>query len=417
MSVTRTSRPPEIPAKPTAPDGGGRRLRIAFITAQLGVPWGGSEVLWSRAATLAMREGHEVAVVSRRWPETPAPIAALRDAGARLFPRVVDPRGRLGRNVERRLYPAPALARWRPDVVCVSLSTFYDAMDVPLARLARAAGAPYVLVCQQLDDRRGSPPMAASSWLRSAAADFCRGAARVAFVAEENRRSAERQVAARLPNSCVVRNPVQLSSLDPVPWPADDGEGPRLACVARLQIGDKGQDALFEALAGPAMRGRPWRLRLFGEGRDRTYLEELATHLGIADRVEFRGHVGDVRSIWRDHHLLVLPSQVEGTPLALVEAMLCGRPALVTDVGGHREWVDEPGNGFVSPAASGRELSAALWRAWEARESWEELGRRARLDALERFDPAPDRTLLRLLTGSAAPAAAPIPTPSPSEAP
>lgn len=399
------------------PASGGRRLRIAFITAQLGVPWGGSEVLWSRAAALALREGHDVAVVARRWPETPGPIEELRSAGARVFLRNAAPNSWLGRNLDRRIYPGPALARWRPDVTCVTLSTFYDAWQAPLARLSTSGGASYVLVCQQLDDRRIPPPLAASPWLRQAASDFCRRAARVAFVAEENRRSAERQIAARLPNARVLRNPVQLSSIDPVPWPADDGRGPRMACVARLHVGDKGQDALFEALAGPEMRGRGWRLSLFGEGQDRPYLEALARHLGIADRVEFRGQVSDVRGIWADHQLLVLPSQVEGTPLAMVEAMLCGRPALVTDVGGHREWVEEPRNGFVAAAASPRELSAALERAWWARDSWEGLGRRARLDALERFDPAPERTLLRMVEEVAAEALGRGPSPTPPEAP
>ena len=53
--------------------------------------------------------------------------------------------------------------------------------------------------------------------------------------------------------------------------------------------------------------------------------------------VHFRGHVNDIRAIWEQNHLLVLPSRYEGLPLALVEAMWCGRPAVVTDVGGNAE--------------------------------------------------------------------------------
>ena len=41
------------------------------------------------------------------------------------------------------------------------------------------------------------------------------------------------------------------------------------------------------------------------------------------------------------NHLLVLPSRAEGTPIALVEAMICARPAVVTDVGGNVEWLED----------------------------------------------------------------------------
>ena len=55
----------------------------------------------------------------------------------------------------------------------------------------------------------------------------------------------------------------------------------------------------------------------------------------------FAGYQSDVRAIWAREQLLVMSSRDEGTPLALVEAMLCGRSAIVSDVGGNQEWVTE----------------------------------------------------------------------------
>jgi glycosyltransferase involved in cell wall biosynthesis len=78
---------------------------------------------------------------------------------------------------------------------------------------------------------------------------------------------------------------------------------------------------------------------LYGKGRDDAYLRKPARYRGIAERVIFCGHVGDILSIWRDNHLNVMASRNEGTPLALVEGMLCGRPSVVSDVGGNAEWV------------------------------------------------------------------------------
>src|SRR5207245_589821 len=91
------------------------------------------------------------------------------------------------------------------------------------------------------------------------------------------------------------------------------------------------------------------------------------------------------------------PSYAEGTPLALVEAMLCARPAVVTDVGGNAEWVEEGATGFLAAAPTARSIGDALERAWGARERWPALGHAARTAALARHDPAPGRTVLALL--------------------
>ena len=107
--------------------------------------------------------------------------------------------------------------------------------------------------------------------------------------------------------------------------------------------------------------------------------------------------MSDIRSIWADNHLLVMPSRAEGTPLALVEAMICGRPSVVTDVGGNTEWIDEPSTGFVAEAPSARSLDNALERAWEARGHWESIGQRAHQVAVSKADPEPGEAVLSLL--------------------
>ena len=63
--------------------------------------------------------------------------------------------------------------------------------------------------------------------------------------------------------------------------------------------------------------------------------------LGLATRLQMCGFADDVRSVWSDRQILVLASSGEGKPLALTEAMLCGRPAVVTDVGGNVELVTD----------------------------------------------------------------------------
>ena len=97
------------------------------------------------------------------------------------------------------------------------------------------------------------------------------------------------------------------------------------------------------------------------------------------------------------------PSRCEGTPIGLVEAMIWGRPAVVTDVGGNAEWISEPRNGFVAEAASEKSYAAAMERAWEARERWLTMGANAHEDAMALYDPSPESTLLRMLVEACKP--------------
>jgi glycosyltransferase involved in cell wall biosynthesis len=369
-------------------------MRVCFVTSMLGSPWAGSELLWTSAARAAMEHGHEVAVVYRRWETLHSSISDLRDRGATLFLRDVKLDSLPSRLFERWLHPLPAIARWRPDVVCFSLGNFEDIVwrnDVQ--RFAAKLGAPYTIIVQQHYENQW---MILPDHHRRRLVGFLEAAEHVAFVSERNRWAVKTQLATDFPNSLVICNPISARDRTAVPWP--DAVQSRLACVARLDASDKGQDLLLTVLADPRWRTRDWVLRLYGDGRHRSYLGELAEHLGLAGRVEFRGHVVDVRGIWADNHLLVLPSRCEGTPIALMETMMWGRPAVVTDVGGNAEWVEEPRNGFVAEAATPRSLAAAMERAWEARARWHELGANAHADAVRLHDPNPERTLLRLLT-------------------
>ena len=78
-------------------------------------------------------------------------------------------------------------------------------------------------------------------------------------------------------------------------------------------------------------------------------LRRLAGMLQL-DQVHFRGHVANIKEVWEQNHLLVLPSRYEGLPLALVESMWCGRPAVVTEVAGNTEVCVDNVTGFVAPA-------------------------------------------------------------------
>ena len=91
------------------------------------------------------------------------------------------------------------------------------------------------------------------------------------------------------------------------------------------------------------------RLLLVGQGPDEAMLRALADELGIAGRVHFLGSL--------DHDLLplvlsaadamVLPSSSEGLANVWVEALACGTPIVIADVGGAREVVRGAAAGLI----------------------------------------------------------------------
>jgi len=85
----------------------------------------------------------------------------------------------------------------------------------------------------------------------------------------------------------------------------------------------------------------------------------------------------------------------------LVEAMLCGRPAVVTDVGGNTEWIEDGRTGFVAEAPTAKSFGAALERAWLAQADWQKMGIQGRKKALIKFDNSAGKTLLQIVLAAA----------------
>jgi glycosyltransferase involved in cell wall biosynthesis len=161
-----------------------------------------------------------------------------------------------------------------------------------------------------------------------------------------------------------------------------------MVCPARLFPPAKGQDLLPQILALPQWRDRPVELNLFGTGPDELALRRMVTMLKLKN-VHFRGYASDPLDIWKQNHLLVLPSRYEGVPIVLVDAMWCARPAVVTDVGDNAKMCVEGETGFVAPAPTVSSFSDAMERAWQRRQEWQQLGlaARARAEELIPTDP------------------------------
>jgi glycosyltransferase involved in cell wall biosynthesis len=345
-------------------------------------PWGGSEELWAGAAALLAEGGHSITIFKTCVDPNHPRIRRLLALGCRIrdlhqvclpyWIRLPRPLVRLtGRGpAQRAIRPLvrTLLTNLNPDLVVVSQGANFDGLAY--SDLCRISGRSYVVISQKAADHLW-PSDKDRIVMRSA----FQAALRCYFVSQHNLQLTECQIGETLMNAEIVRNPFLVSGT-PLPWPDTQDYSIKLACVARLETGEKGQDILLQVLARQPWRNRNLSVSFFGTGHNSEALRELARRLTLKN-VAFPGFVNDVESIWKTHHALVLPSRTEGLPLALVEAMMCGRFGIVTNEGGTAEVVEEGRTGFIAKTAKVEEFDNAMERAWAVRGQWESIGKAA----------------------------------------
>ncbi len=162
-------------------------------------------------------------------------------------------------------------------------------------------------------------------------------------------------------------------------------DGPMLLTVCQL-IRRKGVDQILEALA-PLRDRFGFTLVVCGEGKERQALEAQAGRLGLADRVRFTGQVSraDVTRYFAACDAFVLASITEAAGNVVLEAMASARPVITTASGGPPEYVDEGKTGYIVPVGDVAALSERFARVLQNPAKTDEMGRRARIVAEERY--------------------------------
>ncbi|MCB2060129.1 MAG: glycosyltransferase [Novosphingobium sp.] len=133
-------------------------------------------------------------------------------------------------------------------------------------------------------------------------------------------------------------------------------KGPLIVTPGAL-IAIKGQRLAIEAL-GDLPEGH---LALAGAGEDEAELRALAAELGLADRVQFLGQISHdlLPRLFSAADVVVLPSEREGLANVWVEALACGTPLVIPDIGGAREVVRDDSAGRIVPRIP-RSIAAAV---------------------------------------------------------
>lgn len=158
---------------------------------------------------------------------------------------------------------------------------------------------------------------------------------------------------------------------------------PKILCVAAHRP-YKGLPVLIEACRILRDQGLTFRCDVLGTGPMTAELQRLIDDRGITDVIALLGakpeHV--VAEMMGESTLFVLPSiiaadgQMEGIPVALMEAMASGRAVVSTSISGIPELVEHGVSGLLVPPGDAAALAAAMRTLLEDRERAREMGRR-----------------------------------------
>lgn len=85
-----------------------------------------------------------------------------------------------------------------------------------------------------------------------------------------------------------------------------------------------------------------------GRGAYETDLRKLAEGLDVADHVHFLGYRNDISEICNCADLFVFMSHQEGLPVALMEAMACGLPAVCSNIRGNTDLIEDGVTGLLA---------------------------------------------------------------------
>lgn len=125
---------------------------------------------------------------------------------------------------------------------------------------------------------------------------------------------------------------------------------------------NKNHEMLIRAFAEIADEFPEYQLIIYGDGPERARLADLTKKMNLQDRISLPGSVDNVVDAIYKTGVFVLPSNTEGMPNTLIEAMLLGVPVISTDCpcGGPRELIDHGVNGLLTPVGDKNKMKENL---------------------------------------------------------
>ena len=158
--------------------------------------------------------------------------------------------------------------------------------------------------------------------------------------------------------SVILPNPLNMNFLKQLP---EQNRQKRIVTVGRMDQ-NKNQKLLLDAFYKVQEEFPDWKLYMYGDGPERTKLMSSAMRYKIDQKVMLPGNISDVANQLQKARIFVLPSNTEGMPNSLMEAMALKMAVISTDCpcGGPKTLIKQGENGILIPVGDQEALENAL---------------------------------------------------------
>lgn len=152
----------------------------------------------------------------------------------------------------------------------------------------------------------------------------------------------------------------------------------RIVTVGRLSE-EKNQKLLINAFSKIASKYIDYKVEIYGDGPLRNELQELINEKNMESRIKLMGRKDSIQKYIQDAEIFVLPSNSEGMPNALLEAMALGLSCIATDcpIGGSAFIINDGENGLLVPMNDVDKMVEAIDKLINNKEFASKLGLRA----------------------------------------
>ena len=158
----------------------------------------------------------------------------------------------------------------------------------------------------------------------------------------------------------------------------NDPEKAKYDCIYVGQLIERKRvDSILRGFAKVSAAHPEARLCIVGDGPSRGNLENMAQRLGLTNAVEFVGYKTDIERYLADSRIILIASNMEGLPFALIEGMCSGLAPVCTPVGTIPNLVKDGENGLLFPCGDSNALADCVNRLIENPQLYETIRKNA----------------------------------------
>lgn len=361
--------------------------RILFLTEN--ISWGGSELLWSKTVIELLQYNFVIAIAIHEKLVLPNELRLLEKENKIKIVRDTNGKLLLGKRIANRFlsynrrFKASDLRQrfildYNPHLMIINQGFNFNGVHIMAFALQNKFN--YITISHAVNEGMW-PNLSLRKKMRLGFENSIKNY----FVCRDNLLVTQNQLGFVLDNAEVICNPFNVPFNVDINFPKQDDF--HLAFVGRYDFYAKGQDVLLQVLSAEKWKNRNLKVNFYGAGSDLENLKDLIEMYDLKN-VFIHLHTATV-DIWKKNQGLILTSRFEGLPIVIVEAMLCKRFVIVTDVSGNKEFVTDNQTGFIAAAPRPECVDEALERAWQERLNWEVLGSNARKEIMNQVPENP----------------------------